>query len=161
MSDTVTAAIVGVGGAVLVAVVSVVTQLFVTRNVIRAERERLAAQLYGEEASRAREKREQRLLDAISELLAASDPQSDDGVRYGRVANLIIHVQLLLDLNVPVEKSLNGALNDLGFRLQEYHPVRQRPIDDKIIETKALLRAHDAVIERTKIVLRGISPPAT
>ncbi len=161
MSDTVLAAIVGVGGAVTVAVVSVVTQLFVTRSVIRAERERLAAQLHGEEASRAREKREERLLNAISELLAASDPQSDEGVRYGRVANLIIHVQLLLDLRVPAEKNLNDALNDLGLRLQEYHPVRQRPIDDKMVETKHLLRAHDAVIERAKIVLRSVLTDAT
>src|ERR1041384_2149650 len=143
MSDTVIAAIIGVGGATLVAVVTVVTQLFVTRTVIHAERERVSAQLLGEHAVRAREKREERLLEAISELLAAADPPSHEGVRYGRVANLIVHVQLLLDLNVPAEKALNGALNDLGFRLQEYHPVRGRHIDDKLVETKSLLRAHD------------------
>jgi hypothetical protein len=78
-----------------------------------------------------------------------------------RVVNLIIRVQLLLDLNVPAEKSLDGALDDLGLRLQEYHPVRQLPIDDKMTETLELLRAHHAVIERAKVVLRSNLPPTT
>jgi len=42
MTDIVVAAWITVGGTVLVAVVSVVTQLFVTRFVMKSEREKIA-----------------------------------------------------------------------------------------------------------------------
>jgi len=158
MSDTVLSAIIGVGGAVLVAMTSVVSQVFITRTIIRAERDRLAEEIHGEEASRAREKREERILDALSELLVASDPQSDAGVSYGKAANLIVRLQLLLDLNTQAERSLNGALNGLGLRLQEYFPVRSRSIDNKVMETKQLLQAHAEVLERAKTVLQRKAP---
>ena len=161
MSDTVVAAIIGVGGSVIVAVTGLITQLYITRTVIRAEREKLSEQLRVEESSRTNEKRKDRLLDAISELLTASDPQTAKGVNYGRVANLIIHIQLLLDLNIPTDRQLNAALNYLGLRLQEYVPVREQPIDDKSIEITQLLEAHNNVIERAKAVLTAIRPPPT
>jgi len=41
VTDTVIAALVGVGGAVIVALASAVTQVFITRTVIRAEREKV------------------------------------------------------------------------------------------------------------------------
>lgn len=109
MSDTVMAAIIGVTGAVVVAVTGVVTQLFVTRTVIRAERKKLTEQLLGEETSRLREKRQDRIIEAVSELLIASDPQSPSGVDYGRAVNLIIRVQLLLDSKAPADAALNAA----------------------------------------------------
>jgi hypothetical protein len=161
LSDTVAAAMFGVGGSVFVAVTAVITQLLITRSVIRAERRKLTEQLLGEEASRAREKRHDRILDAISDLLAASDPQSPTGVNYGQAANLIVRVQLLLDLKVPSHAALNGAVNELGLSLQEYVPVQRHPIDEKSLETRSLLRAHSKVLELTKNALRDILPSAT
>ncbi|HZS48404.1 MAG TPA: hypothetical protein VFC63_25260 [Blastocatellia bacterium] len=160
MSDAVFAAIIGVGGSVLVAATGLITQLYITRTVIRAEREKLREQLRAEELSRTREKRKDRLLDAVSELLTASDPQTATGVNYGLVANLIIHVQLLLDLNIPTDRQLNAALNNLGLRLQEYVPVQGQSIDDKSIETTNLLEAHNNVIQSAKAVLAAIQPLA-
>jgi hypothetical protein len=80
MSETVTAAIISVSGVVLVSIVSVITQLFITKSVIRSERDNLLTQHLGEEDSRTREKRQDRIIDAVSEILAKSDPQVAPGV---------------------------------------------------------------------------------
>ena len=149
MSEIIIATIIGVGGTVLVAIVSVITQLFITRSVINSEKEKIDLG----EKSRVREKRIDRIIDAISELLITSDPQSSAGVDYGRTANLISRVQLLLDLSEEDERILNNSLNVLGMSLHEYHPVRSKYIDDKLTETKALLKAHSQVIENTRIFL--------
>jgi len=62
-------------------------------------------------------------------------------------------------LDMPDDKQLNDALNRLGLRLQEYVPVRQQPIDEKMIETSQLLEAHSNVIDRARVVLSAIRPP--
>ena len=153
MSETVLAALVGVGGAVLVAIVSVITQLCITKAVIKAERERISDQIRGEEISRLREKRIDSIRIAVSELLATSDPQSNRGVDYGRTCNLISQVQLLLDLRVQSEAALNGALKRIGLCLQEYVTVQHLPIDSKTAETRELLQVHSAVLETAKTVI--------
>jgi hypothetical protein len=155
MPDTVAAAIISVSGAVLVAIVSVITQLFVTKSVIHAEREKLLTQLQGEESSRTKEKRRDRIIDAISELLAKSDPQIAPGVDYGRVVSLIHRVQLLLNLSRSNEFALNAALNQLVLQVQEYVFVQNKPIDDKVLETKSLLNAQAAVSDITRTIVSG------
>lgn len=155
MSDIVAAAIISVSGAVLVATVSVITQLFITKSVIRAERDKLLTQLRGEEGSRSREKRQDRIIDAVSEILAKSDPQIAPGVDYGRTVSLIHRLQLLLNLSRPNEAALNAALNDLGLQLQEYVFVQNKPIDNKLSETTSLLHAQAAVSDLTRLILAG------
>jgi hypothetical protein len=142
LSDAVIAAAVGVGGAVLVAIVSTVTQMLNTRHVLREEH-RL----------RGHEWRQTRLVAAISDLLAAADPQISPGGDYGRVVQLIHRVQLLLDPNNVTEARLNGALNRLGTDLQAYVGVRHEVLENKTVETTDLLAAQAAVLETARAVL--------
>lgn len=153
MSDPVVAALIGVGGAVVVAVATVITQLFVTRALIRSEREKIGLQLRGEEVARLREKRTDRIIDAVSERLAVSDPEVGPRVNYGRAVALIHRVQLLLDSRELRQAALRDALNKLGLRIRDYLEVEQRPIDDKDNETRLLLMAQGAVLERTRDTL--------
>jgi hypothetical protein len=153
VTDTVAAALIGVGGGAIVAVASVITQLFVTRKVIGAEREKIGLQLRGEEAARLREKRTDRIVDAVSELLKVSDPQIGPHVDYGRAVALTLRIQLLLDRHDQRHRPLVGALNNLALRLQEYVGVERLPIDDKSTETRLLLEAQGNVLERTRDAL--------
>ncbi|MGD1046649.1 MAG: hypothetical protein ABR936_15180 [Bacteroidota bacterium] len=161
MSEIIFVAIIGVAGSVLVAIVTVITQLFVTRAVIKSEHLKISQQLHGEELSRLREKRRDRILDGISELLTTSDPQSTNGVDYGRTTNLVLQVQLLLDLTNTDEKELNSSLNRLAAKLQEYVVLRKHPVNDELPQTINLLQAQDLVIQQTrKILKRDLSPAA-
>jgi hypothetical protein len=161
MSEVILATIIGVGGSVLVALATIITQLFITKSVIKSEHLRLFQQLRGEEVSRLRTNRYDRIINGISELLVTSDPQSTNGVDYGRTTNLVLQVQLLLDLTLPDENALNTALNRLAAMLQEYVPVRKRHIDDKLSATKNLLQAQDLVIQQTRKILKRHFTPAT
>lgn len=154
MTDTVLAAVVGAAGAIVVVVATVAAQLGVTRAMIRAERERTREQIAGEEESRRRDRREDRLLDVVSELLAVSDPQAETGADHGKAVALIHRLQLLLDISVPAERSLNGVTNELGQALHAYHAVRTRDIDQKLPETRRLLQAQSAVSEHARVVIR-------
>jgi hypothetical protein len=154
MTDTVLAAVVGAAGAIVVVVATVAAQVGVTRAMIRAERERTQEQIAGEEESRRRDRREERLLDVVSELLAVSDHQAETGADHGKAVALIHRLQLLLDISVPAERSLNGAANELGQALHAYHAVRTRDIDQKLPETRRLLLAQSAVSEHARVVIR-------
>jgi hypothetical protein len=161
MTDTVAAASIGVAGAVVVAVVTVIAQLGITRAVIRAEREKVDQQSAAEESSQRRTRREERLLDAIAELLTSSDPQTAPGIDYGRAVSLIHRIQLQLDLAAPDEAGLNDAINQLGLRLQDYHGVQGRKVDDKISEMRALLVAQARVADLARRVIAKTSVQAT
>jgi hypothetical protein len=143
MTETALTALIGVGGTILVTIISLVIQHLNTKTIISLQ-----------EKSKIREKRIDRIISAISDLLVTSDPQSANGVDYGKTINSIIIVQLLLDVDNKFEKELNVSLNDLGYKLQEYYFVQTRPIEDKINETKNLLTAHSQVIEKTRALLK-------
>ena len=154
MSDVVVAAIVGVAGAVIVAITGALAQAAITKQVIRAERLKVDHQSIREASLRQREKRHDRLLDAVADLLASSDPQVTPGGDFNRAVPLIARIQLMLDLNDPTEKALNGALNELGHGLHEYISVRHQPIEHKSLETQSLLRAQSLVTDLTNKVLK-------
>lgn len=99
MPDLVLAALIGVGGSVLVAVVSVITQLFITKNVIKANYNNLLDQIDYNELSRTREKRLDKITETISELLAISVAELIHKVDYDRATNLILRAQLFLHVN--------------------------------------------------------------
>jgi hypothetical protein len=151
MSEIIWAAVIGVGGSVTVAIVTVITQFFITKRVINSEKEKIVIS----EETHSREKRKERIIDALSELLITSDPQSSKGVDYGRTTNLIIIVQLLLDISNADELALNDSLNFLGMRLHDYYPLRLEHIDNKSSETKALLKAHDNVIQKARTFFKN------
>lgn len=71
MTDTVTVAVITVGGMIVVAVASVVTQLLTTRFVVKAEQRKTIQQIQMERWSRVLEKRQDLLTDVLAELLAA------------------------------------------------------------------------------------------
>ena len=156
MTEAVVAALIGIGGAVLVAIAGAITQVCTTKRVVEAERQRIDVQLRGEEAVRQRERREERLVAALSALLAASDPQIAPGGDYGQAVRLIHRMQLLLDLDDPLELKLNGSLNRLGERLQSYVVVRENEIDDKIPQTVELLKVHSEIATLGHDVVRAV-----
>lgn len=149
MSDTVVAALIGVGGAVLVAISGVITQFLITKKVIEAERNRVIAQSHTEDLLRHQAKRHDQILDSLSELLMVSDPMTA-ALNARRASNLIIRLQLLLDLKIPVERELNGELNQLGLILNDYVSLRA-PTE---LERRDVLRVHSRVVDIASALLK-------
>jgi hypothetical protein len=87
----------------------------------------------------------------VSELLAVSDPELSLRIDYTRAITLIHRAQLLLDLSIAPEKTLNGLLNQLALAIQERLTTEGEPrggaLDGKIMQAQA------QVIDRTKDVI--------
>jgi len=151
MSDTVTAALITVGGMLSATTATAVVQLLVTRFVIQSETKKILTQITTEADVRRADKKCDRLLDTVSELVAVSDPELSLRIDYTRAVTLIHRARLLLDLSIAPEKTLNGLLNQLGLAIQERLTTEGEPrggaLDGKIMQAQA------QVIDRTKDVI--------
>src|SRR5205814_10141653 len=103
MSDTVTAALITVGGMLSATTAAAVVQLLVTRFVIQSETKKILTQITTEADVRRTDKKCDRLLDTVSELVAVSDPELSLRIDYTRAVTLIHRAQLLLDLSIAPE----------------------------------------------------------
>ena len=137
---------------VVVAVAGFISQAMLTRTVVRAERARMLEQITNESRLRRFEGRAERLQEAMADMLAAADPQI--APNYGQAVRLILRIQLLLDRNDPAEARLNGALNQLAQRLEEYVV----PGADRESAAQALLEAHGQALDSANAVLRKNLP---
>ena len=147
MSNTVVAAIITVCGTVFVAVVSVITQLLVTRFVVCSEQQRALKQIQLERRSSLQQARHERLTDALADLLAETDPQVNAKLSHSRVVVLIHRAQLALDRTQETEAALCDAINQLGMVLQSYIPYHDEPIETRMGPLKELLAAHAKVAD--------------
>lgn len=154
MTDTVAAAWIAVGGTVLVAVVSVLAQLFTTRFVMKSERQKIAQQIEAEHRAQTLRRRTDILLESMADLLAETDPQVKAEFDYGRVVSLIHRAQLVLNQNDQEEAALNAAVNQLGLELQQYIPHHARPVQERNFEVKKLLGVHAKVATLAGHVVR-------
>jgi hypothetical protein len=126
MPDTVVSALLS---GLVVGLVSSAATLWAVVITQRAETKRLRLRLLGEEESRVREKRRDQLLDAISEMLKITDPESK--VDYDRALSLIHRVSLLLSPYDPTEREVNGAVMGLMLSFREYFPLQGTPSSDE------------------------------
>jgi hypothetical protein len=138
-------------GVILGAVLTALFQYLNTRQVLTAEREKLALQFQGDQQSRRQDRKRERLLDTISELLERSDPEADERLDYPLIARLILRAQLLLDLAVPAEKEVNGALNQLGIASETYVAS---PANEEVERRVALLRLRGQLLNLAKPVVQ-------
>jgi hypothetical protein len=158
MTDTVAAALITVVGTVTVAVVSVITQLKVTKAVIRSEHQKLSEQISGETRARTLERRQDLIRENISELLPMIDPEINARIGYDNVVRIIHSVQLLLDPHTPSELRLNGDLNELGVALQSYVQIQHIAFDNRLQHVQQILNIQSNISDHTRVVL-GVSPP--
>jgi len=149
MSDIVIAAIISVGGVALGAAISQLMTFLTTRRLISSEYRRMIAQIEREARERCRERRTERLIETLSRLLAASDPELHRRPPYEEAVALIHRSQLLLNLESDAERALNGKLNELGLALAGY--VQSPGTDRQVM----LLRVHGQVIDLSKAVVQG------
>lgn len=107
--------LVGLVGGLLAALLVAWRQARNTKVMIAAELNKLERQ----NQSAFRSRKEQWLLDAAPDLLAASDPQLHAAFDYSVVVSLIHKIQIILNPNDPLEQAINLAASDIGLAVQE------------------------------------------
>jgi energy-converting hydrogenase Eha subunit H len=152
MSDTVVAALITVAGMLGVVIVTALVQLSTTRQVIKSERDKTLSLIHGQAATSREERRRERILDIVSEIVASTDPEVNATIDYQRIVKLINRVQLLLDFDSHREALLNGAVNELGITLGRV--LAREPEDqwEDAERRKVILQAHGKVIDLARSV---------
>jgi len=120
-SSTVTAAYLTVGGMLGVAMLGAFSQWLITKKVINEEHKRLAMQLKSEFQTKRHEKWETNILEAITNLLTATDPEINSEIIPAEVTKCVNRVQLLLNHNKPLQREVNNLVNQLALAVNGWH----------------------------------------
>jgi hypothetical protein len=120
MGDIVTAAVITVSGMVGVGVISAIVQLAITKRVVDSEHRKVMVQVREESMARAREKRIEMLHEVIANFITLIDPDISRDIDIGRMTYLIHKAELLIDLRVEQEKTLNAILTRVGVLIAGY-----------------------------------------
>lgn len=120
-SGVVTAAFLTVCGMLGVAILGAITQWLITKRILKEETRRLSLQLNSEFKVQRHQKWESDVLDSLTQLLKATDPDISGGISDSEVAEKIIRFQLLLDNSKPLQGQVNNIANHLAFSATGKH----------------------------------------
>lgn len=140
----ITAAYITVGGMLGVAILGAITQLLLTKFVLKSEYQKIHRQLSSEFRLRQYELWQIRFQDTMVELLKATDPECNSSFSPANITPLIHKAQLMLNLRDPKHARINGYVNDLGLAVNGWHGRTDRA---------SLLRVHAALLEAAREVL--------
>ncbi|MCG7927620.1 MAG: hypothetical protein JAY67_19040 [Candidatus Thiodiazotropha taylori] len=140
-SGTVTAAYITIGGMLGVAILGVISQWVITRRIVSEEHKRILMQVNSERFARQHEKWEADIIEGISGLLKATDPEINPKINHIAVTGYVLRVQLLLNTNDPNQDRVNKLVNQLALTANGWQPAESPSV---------LLRIHDQLLEATK-----------
>lgn len=140
MSDEVYAALIGLGGATVGAII----QWIVARATIRSETERLYVQLRDEFRFQQFSAWQSTFQSVISDLLAATDPEINQQPQKQQSIPLVLKAQLMLDPNYAPHVKVNGLINKLALAVNGWHGPQ---------DTREILSAHSALLDAARETL--------
>jgi len=111
----VAAAFLTVIGMLGVAILSAITQWLITKRILKEETQRLSLRLNSEFKVQLHQKWESDVLDSLTELLKATDPEIRGGIINSEVAKKVTRFQLLLDNSKPLQGQVNNIANHLAL----------------------------------------------
>lgn len=131
------AALVGVGGVCIGAIV----QWLVARNALRAETQRLYAQLREEFHLQQFSAWQSQFQSVISDLLAATDPEANERLEKQRIIPLVLKAQLMLNPQLPPHAKVNDLVNKLALAVHDWH-------EDQ--DPRSVLTVHAALLDAAR-----------
>ncbi len=140
-SSTVTAAIITIGGMLGVAILGAISQWIITKRVVSEEHRRMQAQVVSEQFARQHEKWEENIIEGITGLLKATDPEINTEINKAAVTGYVLRIQLLLNTEDPNQNRVNQLVNQLALTANGWQPTES---------PSALLGIHAQLLEATK-----------
>ncbi len=138
------AAYVTVGGMLGVAFLTAMTQWIVTKNIIRSEHQRINNQLNSEFRLRQFESWQKDFKETIANLLQETDPQLNPSLNNDSAIPHILRAQLMLNLDIPSHKKVNGIINNLGLAVTGWQSDN---------DAATLLNIHASLLDAAKDIM--------
>jgi len=142
--STVTAAYITIGGMLGVAILGAISQLIITKRIVSEGHKRMLAQVNSERFARQHEKWEADIIEGITGLLKATDPEINPEMNHASVTGYVLRIQLLLNTNDPNQDRVNQLVNQLALTVNGWLPTESH---------SKLLRVHDQLLEATKLLI--------
>ena len=117
--SAVTTAIIGLGGMLIVAIMSVVTQIFITRHIIKSDFKKIQTQIETEYDFKRKQEWIIQFRKIIADLVTETDPDSDTKFSKTRMIWLINQSQLMLDKSKPLESEIFGLITHIGLTIND------------------------------------------
>ncbi|MEE2733510.1 MAG: hypothetical protein VYA55_22000 [Pseudomonadota bacterium] len=143
-NGVITAAIVTVVGMLGVSILGFLSQLLTTNRVLRAERDRVLAQVNSERYARQHENWENIIVENVSGLLKSTDPEINSEIDPVLVTGFVLKIQLQLNTKDPNQNRVNQLVNEIALKANGWEGEQQ---------ASDLLKVHDQLLEATKILI--------
>jgi len=116
--EVIAGAVIALLGGIITALIARAQQRESTRALVASELSKLTHQQSLQSKWHVRSRKEERLLQFIPSLLAASDPELHADFNYPEVVMLIHKIQVTLIPRDPLERAVNDAVGKLGLAVQ-------------------------------------------
>lgn len=143
-SSTVTAAYITIGGMLGVAILGAISQWVITKRIVSEEHRRMLVQVDSERFARQHEKWEADIIEGITGLLKATDPEINSEINSATVTGYVLRVQLLLNTKDTNQDRVNQLVNQLALTANGWQPAES---------SSALLSIHAQLLEATKLLI--------
>lgn len=142
-SSTVAAAYITIAGMLGVAFLGALSQWIITKRVVSEEHKRMLSQVTSERFARQHEKWEAEIIEGVTGLIKATDPEINDIINPATVATYVLRVQLFLDTNDPNQNKVNALANELALKANGWHSTESSSeiftLQGKLLEATKLL----------------------
>lgn len=143
-AGTVTAAYITIGGMLGVSVLGAISQWIITKRIVSEEHRRMLVQVNSERFARQHEKWEAEIIEGVTGLLKATDPEINTKIDRAAVTGYVLRIQLLLNTKDPNQDRVNQLVNQLALTANGWQPAES---------PSGLLRIHDQLLEATKLLV--------
>lgn len=143
-NGVVTAAYITIGGMLGVAILGALSQWIITKIIVSEEHKRMLAQVDTERFARQHENWEAEILQGVTGLLKATDPEINPKINCSTVTGYVLRIQLLLNTNDPNQNRVNNLVNQLALKANGWEPSES---------TSELLGIQRQLIEATKLLI--------
>jgi len=151
-------AIIGLGGMVLVAILSILTQIFITRYIIKADLRKIQTQIETEYNFRKKQEWNIQFRKIIADLVTETDPDRENEFNITKMISLINQSQLMLDSANSIEKEIFGLITHIGMIISEREEdklYRERSGDRENISdySSNIMKIQGEIVDKTRILL--------
>lgn len=143
-TGTVTAAYITIGGMLGVSILGAISQWVITKRIVAEEHRRMLVQVHSERFARQHEKWEADIVEGVTGLLKATDPEINSKINRATVTGHVLRVQLLLNTKDPNQDRVNQLVNQLALTANGWQPSES---------SSELLRIHAQLLEATRLLV--------
>ena len=138
------AAALTVGGMIAVVLLTSISQWIVTKRIILSEHNRLSIQINSEFKLKQFEIWQKDFKEIVSLLLTATDPEIRNPFNRNEIVPLVLKVQLMLNLDNPSHKKVNGLVNNLALAVTGWEYGH---------DASSILNIHGHLLDASKAIL--------